>query len=296
MRDIVILDAPSNLGLRPLIEGSVPGCYKAPWALREAGLVTALRARDAGVVVPPRYEASWTPGDGDRNAVAIADYSIRLADRAAHLFGDSFVLVLGGDCSILIGICMALRRGGRYGLAFVDGHSDFRHAGNAEAIVAAAGEDLAIVTGRGDERLIDLGGWGPYIRDADIVVLGVREEDDHKAELEELGMRVWSVDRLRSVGLAPALSEVAADLGRPGLDGFWLHLDVDVLDPGAMPAVDTPTPGGLTMDELSVVLRALARSPKAVGMDVCIFDPDLDPTGRYAHSLVPVIGAITGKG
>lgn len=61
-------DAPSNLGLRPLVEGSVPGVYKAPWALREAGLLAGLDAREAGVAVPPRYEAAWSTGDGDRNA------------------------------------------------------------------------------------------------------------------------------------------------------------------------------------------------------------------------------------
>lgn len=80
-RKILVLDAPSNLGLRPPEEGAVPGCYKLPWALRDEGLLRILDAEDAGAVVPPRYRAAWKPGDGDRNAEAIAEYSMRLAAR-----------------------------------------------------------------------------------------------------------------------------------------------------------------------------------------------------------------------
>lgn len=74
-RQIAMLDAPSNLGLRPPEPGSVPGCYKLPWALRDRKLVAAIGATDAGTLVPPRYRAEWHPGDGDRNAAAIATFS-----------------------------------------------------------------------------------------------------------------------------------------------------------------------------------------------------------------------------
>ena len=56
----------------------------------------------------------------------------------------------------------------------IERQSDFRHPGNAGA---AAGEDLAIVTGRGDARLINLENLGPYIRDEDIHIIGVRADD-----------------------------------------------------------------------------------------------------------------------
>jgi arginase len=63
--------------------------------------------------------------------------------------------VLGGDCSILLGNLLALRRGGRAGLVFIDGHSDFRHLGNSENGRAAAGEDLAVACGLGDPVIAD---------------------------------------------------------------------------------------------------------------------------------------------
>jgi arginase family enzyme len=151
-RRIALVDAPSNLGLRPPEDGSVPGCYKAPGALRDRRLRERLGAEEAGVVVPPRYRAEWWPGYGVRNREAIAQYSVNLARRVGRLLDEGALpLVLGGDCSILIGNKLALADRGRFGLAFIDGHSDFRHLGNSEAVGAAAGEDLAIVTGRGVE-------------------------------------------------------------------------------------------------------------------------------------------------
>lgn len=289
MQPLVILDAPSNLGLRPPMDGSVPGCYKLGWALREAGFTEGIEFVEAGVLVPPRYEAAWTPGAGDRNAEGIATYSMKLADRIGTLIADAFVVVLGGDCSVLIGAGLALRRRGRYGLAFLDGHSDFRHPENSPAIDAAAGEDLAIVTGRGDARLVDLESLGASFSDEDVVVAGIRSGDEHIAEIQEFGMSVWPVERLRTAGRQAATAAILERVTTPHLDGFWIHLDVDILDQEVMPAVDTPSPGGLQPNELTELLSPLVKHPAAIGIDICIFDPDLDPDGRHAKTVADIL-------
>jgi arginase len=49
-------------------------------------------------------------------------------------------------------VVLVLRRIGRCGLAFIDGHSDLRHVGNSAGVGAAPGEDLALVTGRGQSE------------------------------------------------------------------------------------------------------------------------------------------------
>ncbi|NBH09091.1 arginase family protein, partial [Amycolatopsis sp. SID8362] len=81
MGNLVLLDAPSNLGLRPPAEGAVPGCYKTPGVLRDLGILGRLGASDGGVVTPGRYVGTWQPGDGVRNAAAIASYTRALAAR-----------------------------------------------------------------------------------------------------------------------------------------------------------------------------------------------------------------------
>jgi arginase len=58
-----------------------------------------------------------------------------------------------------------------------------------------------------------------------------------------------------------------------------------------MPAVDAPEPGGLTHEELAALLRALTASELARGMQLTIFDPDLDPDGRLAAELTATVVA-----
>ncbi|QFY05801.1 arginase family protein [Nonomuraea phyllanthi] len=288
-----LLDAPSNLGLRPPAAGTVPGCYKLPGALRDNGLLRRLAAEDAGCVTPPRYDrGSWQTGDGVFNAAAMAAYTVKLANRIeALLKDDRFPVVLGGDCSILLGSALALSRRGRYGLVFVDGHDDFRHAGNSGNIGAAAGEDLALVTGRGQADLTDIEDRRPYMRDSDVVVVGIRDEETSRRELEDLGIPVWNVSRIRQAGPAATAGAALAHLERADLEGFWVHLDVDVLDPGVMPAVDSPDSDGLQHDELIALLSPLLAAPACTGFQVTVFDPDLDPDGRLARELTDTLAA-----
>ena len=63
-------------------------------------------------------------------------------------------IVLGGDCSILLGNLLALRGRGRYGLLFIDGHADF-YQPDAEPNGEAASMDLALATGRGPHVVAD---------------------------------------------------------------------------------------------------------------------------------------------
>ncbi|WP_295791403.1 arginase family protein [uncultured Microbacterium sp.] len=68
---------------------------------------------------------------------------------------------------------------------------------------------------------------------------------------------------------------------------YWLQVDVDVLDPAVMPAVDSPESGGIDAHQLGQLLAILA--PHAIGASVTVFDPDLDPDGSYARLLAGVI-------
>jgi arginase len=61
-RSIVVIDAPSNLGLRPPLPGVVPGVYKLAGALRDQDILARLGAREGGVVTPPRYMPDWMAG------------------------------------------------------------------------------------------------------------------------------------------------------------------------------------------------------------------------------------------
>jgi arginase len=284
--NIVVLDAPSNLGLSPPEEGTVPGCYKLPWAVRDRNLLELIDAADAGSLVPPRYRANWEPGDGDRNAESIANYSVALADRLTETIqSERQIVVLGGDCSILIGNMLALKRRGRYGLVYLDAHSDFRHPGHTKAIGAAGGESLAIVTGRGDVRLVGLEDPGPYVRDEDVSVVGVRENDEYIDKLTEIEIDTTTSQQMNALSSSQLADQVLRTVAR-NTTGFWIHLDVDVVDAKEMHAVDCPEDDGPSFNDIAELLARLLSSPACIGLEVTIYDPDLDPKGECADRIV----------
>ena len=294
-KPVVLVDAPSNLGLRPPAPGVVPGVYKLSGALREQGLLARLEAGEGGVVVAPRYLPDCD-GKTVRNGPAIASYSVRLADRVQkYCAAGAFPLVLGGDCSILLGTMLALRRTGRYGLIFIDGHLDFRHLGNTEAIGSAAGEDLALLTGRGEQALTNLEERGPLVQESDVVALGFRPDDEYAAEVRQTNITAFDTVHIQQHGPTQIGLALLETLQHSPIEGYWIHLDVDVLDPTVMPAVDTPTPGGLSMQDLLSLLHPLLTTDAAMGLDITVFDPDLDPDGvlaqRLADMLVDALGA-----
>jgi arginase len=221
----------------------------------------------------------------------MAAYTVRLADRLGKMFDDGrFVVLLGGECSNLLGPALALKRRGRYGVVYLDGHSDFRTVDNSPYVGAAGGEALALVTGRGQKDLTDLEGRAPYTRDTDAVLLGIRADDEYVGDVEAAGIPVWPALKIAQNPIEAATAALK-HLERDELDGFWVHLDVDILDAEVMPAVDSPDPGGINHAQLRALLRPLLAAPKCVGIDVGIFDPDLDPDGFYAAELTDTLVA-----
>jgi arginase len=284
-----IVQAPSHLGLR------AEGVEDLPEALLAAGLGERLGARLGERLAAPAFDPTIDPETGLLNPTGLRSYAARLADAVGPVLdGGTFPVVLGGDCSILLGAALALRRRGRYGLVSVDGGLDFRHPGNAHLVGpvgSVAGEDLAVVTGRGAPQLSDLEGRRPLVAEADVVAMGHRGLDPVADEVLATAMTLFDVAELRRLGPAEAAGRAVATLAGRGVRGFWVHVDSDVLDPEVMPAVDTPEPGGLTHQELVALLQTLTGSELAVGMQLTIFDPDLDPDGRLAAELTDTVVA-----
>ena len=265
-------------------------------ALRDLGLRTALGALDAGEVVPPTYSAEREASTAIRNAREIADYSVTLARAiGAQLDAARFPVVIGGDCSILLGSMLALHRRGRYGLVFLDGHQDLQTP-QVSRTGGAAGMDLALAVGVGPPMLSSLGGDGPLVSPSDVAMIGGRDNPawytgDDVARARD-AMQVLPLAELRRMGMAPAGKAVASRMARPGIAGAWVHCDVDVLDDAVMPAVDSRQPDGLSYDELETLLRPVLDSGRVVGMQVTIYDPDRDPDAVAGRALVEALGRL----
>jgi arginase len=280
-----VVEAPSVLGLRP------SGVEKLPDALLGAGLADRLDARRAGRVEPPAWEPERDPATKMLNPRGVATYSRKLADFLEPLLSrGEWPIVLGGDCSILLGSMLALRRRqDGCGLLFLDGHADY-YSPEEDPYGEAASMDLALATGHGPVVITDLDGRGPLVRTEDVVGIGMRDAEEDPAYRQgpvPAELQLLDLSRVRRDGIEAVSRQALEHLLRPGApERFWIHLDADVLDDAVMPAVDYRMPGGLSWDELATVLSAAMASGRAAGLEIAIFNPKLDPDGRIAAEFV----------
>ena len=282
----VIIEAPSALGL----DGT--GVNQLGDALLQVGLARRLDAPVITRVNAPPQDPARHPEHGMLNTTALARYTVSLADAVEPVLSRrEFPVVLGGDCTILLGNLLALRRRGRFGLLFIDGHADF-YQPEANVNGEGASSELALATGRGPQELTRFERHERLINDEDVVVFGFRDLDEQKhygSQPLASGVRAIDLGEVRRTGLAQALDKAIAHLTRPELDGFWIHFDADVLDPAIMPAVKYHLPGGFSWDEIASALRIALASDQAVGLEVTIYDPTLDPSRRGAQGLVDAL-------
>lgn len=296
-RAIAVVGAPSSIGIRPYDDGEARHLDRAPGVLRARGLIARLGAVDMGDVGPPPYRDYLRPPRRARNEEQVLTYSRSLAERvaAATAYG-RFGIVLGGDCSIVLGSLLGARRtaGGPIGLAYVDAHADF--ATPEESRTGSVGSMcLALAAGRGDTPLARLARRAALVDASHIALVGRRDEADalygHAALAASSILDLPDSELVtRDLGdLATAsLRQVAAGDVR----GFWIHLDADVLNPAVMFAVDSPEPGGPMPNELATFLRPLVHHPRALGLSLSIYDPALDPDRSCARRLASLLESL----
>lgn len=298
-KNLVLVLAPSNLGLRPNEDGTEPGTWRAPAALMEAGLVRRLSPAETLSLPRPAYRREAEPGTRIRNGSAIRSFSIDLAARvSAVVSAGRFPVVIGGDCSILLGCLLGARQGGRVGLVHVDGHSDFFHPGNYDSkarLGTAAGMDLALATGRGEALLTRWPGVdGPLVSDEDTTQLGERDAlspdfDRYYGDVRHTRINRMLIQDVLRDGMGASTRHISSWLEERRLERAWLHVDLDVLDASLMPAVDSPGSPGLSFDHLAELVSGLKRTGKIAGVAFAIYDPDRDPKQHYASLIVECI-------
>jgi arginase len=148
---------------------------------------------------------------------------------------------------------------------------------------------LALAVGRGNSMLARLAGATPLVNPEDVALVGRRDASEPSyghAALSRSAILDLPDAEYWNGGADKIATAVLMRLGRAEVDGFWIHLDADLLDPSVMPAVDSPEPGGPGFDELAVLLAPLIAHPKSMGMQITLYDPSLDPERTSAKGLV----------
>lgn len=294
-RPLTIVGAATNIGIKPYADGRPRGLDRAPEVLRALGLANLLDAQDIGDLQPGPYRDFTRVPGRVRNEDEVLRYNSALADRIAAVGPERFVLLLGGDCSIVVGGLLGLRRAGvtRPGLVYVDGHADFATPEESQT-GSAASMCLAMAIGRGDTPLARMDGGAPLVPAENVVVIGRRDDADGDPSNDALeSSPVLDLPHItvaqRAGGYAAAAALALERVASDDIDGFWIHVDADVIDPAVMPAVDSPEPGGPGIEDMVDLLAPLVRHPRARGLELTIYDPHLDPDRSCGRRLVELL-------
>ncbi|NUW43462.1 arginase family protein [Nonomuraea rhodomycinica] len=200
--------------------------------------------------------------------------------RSAVAAATGFVVTAGGDCGVeLEPVAEAMRRhGDRLVVVWFDAHGDLNTPATSPS-GAFHGMVLRALTGEGPAGLVADTPLDPRR----IVLAAVRDLDPGEtAFIEATGIR-------RVTGPDPAaLTETIASATPPGRSpAVYIHIDLDVLDPGTFAAVGSPAPGGLQPDQLLAMVKATADRFEVTGLGVTEYEPSRPEDQALLASLVP---------
>ena len=296
-RRIGLIGVPSSAGAH------WPGQEKAPGVLRGAGLVEQLELAGRTVLDHgdlPRVR--FRPDRGHpQNLAAVIEVARSVADRVeGALRGGELPLVVGGDCTIELGVLSGfLRAGEEPALLYLDGGLDLRTpTDNPTGVLDSMGVAHMIGEPGAAEELARIGPRFPLMPDDRIVYFGYEPVvgESFEAEItERRGLSRYLAERVRS-GPKEAAAEALGYLeGRAGR--FVVHFDVDVIDFVDFPVADVPQiKAGLTFREVMGCLAVFAASPGFGGLVITEFNPDhADEEGELAATFVREVAGVLSE-
>ena len=273
----------------PLRTGSLyPGSENDAQAYRDAGLVARLqragrRAVDDGDVAIPSYLPhhaippirSW-PGP----RIAWDCVGERVAPYLAQ--PGAVPLLVGCDCSIVVGTTQALMRGAssEVHVIYIDGDFDDAAPDPARCQSAAA-TAVWLLTHHSPF-------WGgPPLAPAQVTVVGWSSPSASGGETRSV-----SLADLRRSGPREAARRTLEAI--PASASILVHLDVDVLQKAEMPAAYFPHDAGLRLTEAAELLEAVLADPRIRLIEVSEYASLRDLDQRSAGALVDLLaGAVS---
>jgi arginase len=261
---------------------------RGPLHLVEAGLADRLAAGGHDVeLVRIRLP------EGFRSAAAEAAALQRLIRRGVleATAAGRLAITLAGNCTpAALGSTTAFAPG-TTGVLWFDAHGDF-NTPETSASGFFDGMGLAVVTGSCFAGLAaSMEGFQPT-PEANVLLIGARDLD--AGEVRRLAgseVRHLPVAEIRAdaEALPRALSGIAGRVER-----FYLHLDLDVLDPAALCANEFASPSGLSLEELEAAITAAGTRRPLGAIALTAYDPSADTEAKGLEVALRLIETAAG--
>ena len=282
---LAVIGVPSSAG------GRRTGHEGAPGAFRGAGLLEELRAIGFDVAdLGDLPLVSFRP-DPDHPRAQNVDLVLNVVRQVAErvdraLASARMPLVLGGDCSVGLGVISGvLRHQSNVGLLYFDADLDLNTPETTPSGILD-GMVLAHVLGRGVPELAAIGPRRPLLSEEEVVVFGFDAESEsidppELAALESSCISQYPLSRIRADATGTARRALRNLEDR--CDAMVVHFDVDVTD---LPAVDVPHPQGLDLETAFDALTTFLAAPMCTAVVVTELNAELDPDHSHVARLV----------
>lgn len=183
----------------------------------------------------------------------------RISEEVAK-YKDKFLISLGGDHAVTIGIVNGLDRNyDNFDVIILDAHADFFHSWNNSQF------NHRCVAQRAAEKHKTL-------------LIGVRAMDKDEKEIIEKNKNVNLIKAYdyEEEKLKKLLKELNKDV--------YLSIDADVFDPSFIRNTGTPEPGGFFWNDVINILKIIFTTKNVIGADIAEFAPN-ENFGAEAFSL-----------
>jgi arginase len=204
-------------------------------------------------------------------------------------------VVVAGNCNVCLGALGGVGSA-RCGIVWLDAHGDF-HTPDTTESGFFDGMGLAIATGACWRGLAaSIPGFHP-VAESHTILVGVRDTEPREQDrLDQSAVTVIAGGsgrgRLATENVAVAVRRLAEQV-----DGIYLHVDLDVLDPSLGRANQFATPGGLDLADLGAIAEIVAAAAPVATVAFASYNPAADPAGAFGdvavQAVVSVINAIT---
>ncbi|MET1042846.1 MAG: arginase family protein [Microbacteriaceae bacterium] len=227
-------------------------------------------------------------GDGVGSGVLRCSSLMAVRDRQRVAIRDaddgSPVITIGGDCGVeLASVEHSLLQHPDVAVIWLDAHPDLNTPESSPS-GAFGGMVLRTLLGEGAPQLIPEHALSP----SRVVLAGTRDfDDDEQRYVTEAGIPVIAPG---DVGADALIAAVEAT----GATSVYLHIDLDVLDPGELAGLTSPLPFGVSTSVLLETVRGVRSRFSVVGAGVAAFAPaSPEAAADDMPTLLRLIGALT---